>query len=84
MSINYSAGQRISVRGEEFLITKIERNAISNSYILFAKVLSELVANATRDYSLKHRFAAILISQTKSPWPSMAPMTLLSIRWSRR
>ncbi len=45
MSINYSAGQRISVRGEEFLITKIERNAISNSYILFAKGLSELVAN---------------------------------------
>ena len=41
---NYSSGQRISVRGEEFRITKVEQN-LNKSHIIYADGLSELVSN---------------------------------------
>lgn len=41
---NYSSGQRINVRGEEFRITRVEKNT-ENSHIIYATGLSELVGN---------------------------------------
>ena len=39
---NFSVGQRISVRGEDFLVSRVERNR-RDSYLLYATGLSELV-----------------------------------------